>query len=71
MYPGLYEYILMPSVGGSKKGVLKMSTRPMLAAKRSELTTEALNTVVAPSVVEWEFMFEPLANVFSTLSSPP
>ena len=44
---------------------------PLLAAKRSALTTEALNTVVAPNVVEWECMFEPLAKVFSTLSRPP
>ena len=35
----------MPSVGGSKNGVLKMSTRPMLTATRRALTTVALNTV--------------------------
>ena len=62
---------MTPRSFGEKNGVWKTSTLPLLTANRSALTIDELNTVVAPNVVEWDDMSEPLAEVLSTLSVPP
>jgi hypothetical protein len=56
---------------GEKNGVWKTSTFPLLTASRSALTIDELSTVVAPKVVEWDDMSEPLADVLRMLSVPP
>ena len=56
---------------GEKNGVWKTSTLPLLTASRSALTIDELSTVVAPKIVEWDDMSEPLAEVLRMLSVPP